>query len=202
MASEYAAIAFRRASDAAAREDRARNSSAITTAAISNSRSHGQRGVPDPSADAPDPAPPVVAAAVDVLDGVEVTVVVCVLVDVEVCVDVWVDVRVEVFVDVCVLVDVSVVVDVVCVDVVRVGNVRVALGVGPRDGSEVWEAGIEIVRDAFGRLLPPPQPVSKATMIAMPMVDRIVVPRVTFNLQPFSRVGSRRTLPPHVARCE
>jgi hypothetical protein len=88
---------------------------------------------------------------------VTVSVWVLVFVAVEVCVEVWVDV--DVWVEVCVLVDVSVLVE-VSVEDVRVGRVRVALAVGPevRDGTS-------IVRDALGRLLPPPHAASSTAAI-------------------------------------
>src|SRR5215831_10770302 len=154
MASEYAAIALRCASAVAARDDRARRTRAVAAAAINNRRIHGHSGVPELSAGATE-----LAAAGDVVVvGVDVTVDVWVLVfvAVDVSVEVWVEVCVDVSVEVCVFVDVSVVVDVVWLEDVRVGKVLEALGVGPRDGTEVaGGAGAETVRDTLGRLLPP-----------------------------------------------
>jgi hypothetical protein len=87
---------------------------------------------------------------------------------------------VDVSVEVRVRVDVSVDVDVVWVEEVRVGNVRVALGVGPSDGSDGSDvrdgAGIEIVRDASGRLLPPLHAASTTASVAAPRIN-LTVPR-------------------------
>ena len=197
MPSEYAAIALRCASAAAAREDRARITRATTTAAIRSNKIHGHKGVPELSPDAPELA----AAGGVVVVGVDVTVVVCVLVfvAVEVCVDVWVDVSV----DVCVFVDVSVVVDVVWLDDVRVGNVRVALGVGPSDGAEVaGGVGTEIVRDTFGRLLPPPHATRTTARTAAPTINRTMPRCITFDPPSFVSRSPTGTVLKRVTHCE
>ena len=157
--------------------------SAITTAAISSSRSHGHSGVPELSAGAAE-----VAAGGDLVVGVDVTVFVLVFVAVDVCVEVWVDVSVDVSVEVCVFVDVSVEVDVVWLDDVRVGSVRVALGVGPSDGGEVGTSegpvvcpGAPSVREGLGRLLPPAHAASSTARIAQPTTSRTVPRRITFD---------------------
>jgi hypothetical protein len=134
-----------------------------------------------------------------VVDGVDVTVVVCVLVEVDVCVDVWVDVSVDVPVDVCVFVDVSVVLDVVWLDDVRVGSVRVALGVGPNDGGDVGASEGPVVcdpapsvRDGLGRLLPPAHAARTTARIAPPTINVAVRRRVTFDPPSFVRPVPRR----------
>jgi len=192
---------LRCASAAAAREDRARSTRAITTAAIRSTKIHGHRGVPELSAGAAELA----AAGGVVVVGVDVTVVVCVLVlvAVDVCVEVWVDVSVDVWVDVCVFVDVSVVLDCVWLDDVRVGNVRVALGVGPSDGGEVGASegpvvcdGAPSVREGLGRLLPPAQAVRTTARIAPPTINVAVRRRVTFDPPSFVRPSPAGTVPP------